>query len=231
MESNDKVVYGKTKYGVKPSNSIELNIFQGKLTELMKTSLFSGSKFMDGVELGQGYARSIEGATKDYPSLILGFAALGDSKIEGNEGFNTFTQSLAKIVAPLVYVIDETDETDEQVSDSQLNDMLSKTQQSLLHVIRVLSARHYTLVLTTTSKQELDLSAVAMRTFGLCVQILENHKWPVCAVKCEDVINTLKQLSESLPKQSDTTISDVVDCFDETFKLCVEMAKMRGDLK
>ena len=228
MESNDKVVYGKTKYGVKPSNSIELNIFQGKLTELMKTSIFSGSKFMDGVELGQQYARSIEGATKDYPSLVLGFAALGDSKIEGNEGFNTFAQSLAKIVAPLVYVIDE---TDGQVSDSQLKDMLSKTHQSLLHVIRVLSARHYTLVLTTTSKQELELSAVAMRTFGLCVQILENHKWPVCAVKCEDLVNTLKQLSMTLPKQSDTTISDVVDCFDETFKLCVEMAKMRGDLK
>ena len=236
MENNAKVVYGKTKYGVKASNSVEFNIFQEKLTELMKASMFSGSNFMDGVALGQRYALGINEATKDYTALVLGLAALGDSKIEGNEGFNVFTQSLAKIVAPLVYVIEEAKEDPKipegyQVSDEQIHDMLSKTHQSMLRVVRVLGARHVHMVLTTTSKQELELSAVAMRTYGLCVQILEEYAWPVCAVKCEDVISTLKQLSESLPKQSDTTISDVVDCYDETFKLCLEMAKMRGELK
>ena len=236
MENNDKVVYGKTKYGVKASNGVEFNIFQGKLTELMKASMFSGSKFMDGVALGQRYAFGIKEATKEYAALVLGLAALGDSKIEGNEGFNVFTQSLAKIVAPMVYVIEEAKEDPKipegyQVSDEQIHDMLAKTHQSMMRVVRVLGARHAHMVLTTTSKQELELSAVAMRTYGLCVQILEEYAWPVCAVKCEDVISTLKQLSESLPKQSDTTISDVVECYDETFKLCLEMAKMRGELK
>ena len=228
-KGNEKVTFGTTKFKAKPANLIDYGVFKGRLHELMKDSPFTGSTFMDGVDLGKSYLKSLEGSAKSFEALIISFAELGDSKIEGNEGFNTFTRELAKIVAPLVTPVTE-EQQGERASDKEIQEMVEATMNTMNTSLVHIAERHTCLLLDGVRDEEVKLSEITMKALATSIRTLDALPWPANVKECQEIFHELKQAAASIHHYDDTLLV-IVDNFDRALTIATRMAENRGDLK